>query len=192
MIDGGFTSDGVFAPPPTYMQDAVRIWRDAGGLYVADEVQVGHGRSGSHLWGFHAYGVTPDIVTLGKPMGNGHPVAAVVTRADIVDRFARTTEWFSTFGGNPVACEAGLTVLDVIETENLIDRAAKRSAELVAAFGALAERHEPIGDVRAVGLLIGVDSRSTSFTRTTLRPCTSMICWSRRSRLRSSRPSDAV
>ncbi len=157
MIDGGFTSDGVFVPPAAYLQEATRIWRDAGGLYVADEVQVGYGRSGKHLWGFRSHGVIPDIVTLGKPMGNGHPVAAVVTRADLVDRFARTTEWFSTFGGNPVACEAALAVLDVIETEGLIARAAERSAELVPALDTLAERHEAIGDVRAVGLLIGVD-----------------------------------
>ncbi len=157
MIDGGFTSDGIFAPPPAYLQEAVRSWREAGGLYVADEVQVGFGRSGTDLWGFPAHGVTPDVVTLGKPMGNGHPVAAVVTRSDIVDRFARTTEWFSTFGGNPVACRAGLAVLDVIEAEDLIARAAERSAELVSALNAVAERHALIGDVRSVGLLLGVE-----------------------------------
>ena len=101
VVDSGFTSDGIFTPPAEYLQDAVRRWRDAGGLFVADEVQSGFGRPGSHLWGFDVHGVVPDIVTLGKPMGNGHPVAAVMTRADIVDRFARETEWFSTFGGQP-------------------------------------------------------------------------------------------
>jgi 4-aminobutyrate aminotransferase-like enzyme/Ser/Thr protein kinase RdoA (MazF antagonist) len=169
MIDGGFTSDGVFEPPPDYMQEAVRAWQDAGGVFVADEVQVGFGRSGTYLWGFQAYGVTPDIVTLGKPMGNGHPVAAVVTRSDIVDRFARTTEWFSTFGGNPVACEAGLAVLDVIEAEDLIARAGERSAELVSALGEVAGRHDLIGDVRSVGLLLGVE---LVLGRTTREPAT--------------------
>jgi 4-aminobutyrate aminotransferase-like enzyme/Ser/Thr protein kinase RdoA (MazF antagonist) len=157
LIDSGFTSDGIFTPPPAYLQDAVRRWREAGGLFVADEVQVGHGRTGSHLWGFELHGVTPDVVTLGKPMGNGHPVAAVVTRSDIVGRFARETEWFSTFGGNPVACEAGLAVLDVIAQENLVINAASIGAQLAAGLRELAERHPLIGNVRAVGLLIGVE-----------------------------------
>ncbi len=165
LIDGGFTSDGVLTPPPDYLQDAVRRWRDAGGLYVADEVQVGFGRTGTGLWGFDRHGVVPDIVTLGKPMGNGHPVAAVITRSDIVDRFAETTEWFSTFGGNPVACEAALAVLDVIEDERLIARATERSDELVAALTELMERHAAIGDVRAVGLLLGVELVADRGTR---------------------------
>ena len=80
VVDSGFTSDGILTPPAEYLQDAVRRWREAGGLFVADEVQSGFGRPGSHLWGFDVHGVIPDIVTLGKPMGNGHPVAAVVTR----------------------------------------------------------------------------------------------------------------
>lgn len=157
LLDSGFTSDGIFTPPPAYLQDVVRRWRQAGGLFVADEVQVGYGRTGSHLWGFELHGVTPDVVTLGKPMGNGHPVAALVTRSDIVDRFARETEWFSTFGGNPVACEAGLAVLDVIERENLVTNAAAIGAQLVAGLRALADRQPLIGDVRALGLLIGVE-----------------------------------
>ena len=124
LVDSGFTSDGILTPPGAYLQDAARRWRGAGGLFVADEVQSGFGRPGSHLWGFDVHGVIPDIVTLGKPMGNGHPVAAVITRRDIVDRFARETEWFSTFGGNPVACEAALAVLDVIEEECVAQNAA--------------------------------------------------------------------
>jgi 4-aminobutyrate aminotransferase-like enzyme/Ser/Thr protein kinase RdoA (MazF antagonist) len=157
MIDPGFTSDGILAPPPSYLQEAVHRWREAGGLFVADEVQVGYGRSGTHLWGFHAHGVTPDFVTLGKPMGNGHPVAAVITRSDIAERFARETEFFSTFGGNPVACEAGLAVLEVIEREGLIANARAMGERLVAGLRSLADRHVLIGDVRSVGLLIGVD-----------------------------------
>ena len=157
VVDSGFTSDGIFTPPADYLQDAVRRWRDAGGLFVADEVQSGFGRPGSHLWGFDVHGVIPDIVTLGKPMGNGHPVAAVITRADIVDRFARETEWFSTFGGNPVACEASLAVLDVIEQEGVQSNATEQGTWIRGALDELMARHSLIGDVRSLGLLIGVE-----------------------------------
>jgi 4-aminobutyrate aminotransferase-like enzyme/Ser/Thr protein kinase RdoA (MazF antagonist) len=157
MIDAGFISDGVFNPPPGYLQELVRHFRAAGGLYVADEVQVGYGRSGTHLWGFQANDVTPDFVTLGKPMGNGHPVAAVITRAEIAERFGEETEFFSTFGGNPVACEAGLAVLDVIERERLIANAASMGARLVEGVQRLTERHPLVGDVRSFGLLLGVE-----------------------------------
>lgn len=156
-VDPGFTSDGIFAPPSTYLQDAVRKWREAGGLFVADEVQTGFGRPGSHMWGFQVHGLVPDVVTLGKPMGNGHPVAAVITRADIVDRFARSTEWFSTFGGNPVACEAALAVLDVLEDEQLLPHAMEIARRLQAGLMSLMRRYDVIGDVRGVGLLMGVE-----------------------------------
>ena len=164
-VDSGFTSDGILTPPPAFLQDAVRRWRDAGGLFVADEVQSGFGRPGSHLWGFEVHGVIPDVVTLGKPMGNGHPVAAVVTRADIVDRFARETEWFSTFGGNPVACEAGLAVLDVIERESVQANAAEVGAWVRGALEELMTRHQAIGEVRSLGLLIGVELVTDRTTR---------------------------
>jgi 4-aminobutyrate aminotransferase-like enzyme/Ser/Thr protein kinase RdoA (MazF antagonist) len=156
-VDPGFTSDGIFAPPSTYLQDAVRRWRDAGGVFVADEVQTGFGRPGSQMWGFQVHGLVPDIVTLGKPMGNGHPVAAVITRADIVDRFARSTEWFSTFGGNPVACEAALAVLDVLEEEQLLAHALEIGRQLQERLMSLKHRHDLIGDVRSIGLLMGVE-----------------------------------
>lgn len=156
-VDPGFTSDGIFAPPPAYLQGAVSRWREAGGLFVADEVQLGFGRSGSWMWGFQAHGLVPDIVTLGKPMGNGHPVAAVITSAEIVDRFARSTEWFSTFGGNPVACEAALAVLDVLDDEELLSHASEISGHLRAGLISLMDRHAWIGDVRSIGLLIGVE-----------------------------------
>ena len=156
-VDSGFTSDGILTPPGDYLQDAVRRWRAAGGLFVADEVQSGFGRPGSNLWGFDVHGVIPDVVTLGKPMGNGHPVAAVITRKDIVDRFALETEWFSTFGGNPVACEAALAVLDVIEQELVAQNALEQGAWIRARLEALMERHALIGEVRSLGLLIGVE-----------------------------------
>jgi 4-aminobutyrate aminotransferase-like enzyme len=156
-IDTGFTSDGILTPPPAYLQEVCRIWRAAGGLFVADEVQVGFGRTGAHFWGFESHGLTPDIVTLGKPMGNGHPVAAVITRSEIAAHFARETGWFSTFGGNPVAAAAALAVLDVIEEEELMGNALEVGELLRSQLGGLAERHSLIGEVRSRGLLIGVD-----------------------------------
>jgi len=155
--DALFTSDGIFAPPPAYLRNIAQRVHDAGGLYVADEVQCGHGRSGLHLWGFQSSNVTPDLVTLGKPMGNGHPVAAIVTRSEIAERFAANSTMFSTFGGNPVACRAALAVLDVIEENNLVERAHGTGARLRASLEALAARHEAIGEVRGAGLLIGVE-----------------------------------
>ena len=156
-VDGGFTSDGILAVPPAYVRALADLTHEIGALYVADEVQVGHGRAGEGLWSFAANEVQADIVTMGKPMGNGHPVAAVITRRELTERFAETTEWFSTFGGNPVACAAALAVLDVIEDERLIERAARVGPALRAAIAALTGAHPSIGDVRGVGLLSGVE-----------------------------------
>ncbi|HTE65975.1 MAG TPA: aminotransferase class III-fold pyridoxal phosphate-dependent enzyme [Candidatus Binatia bacterium] len=156
-LDSAFTADGIFVPPAAVVRELVAVARAAGALLIADEVQCGFGRTGDGLWGFATWGVTPDLVTLGKPMGNGHPVAAVVTRAEIVDRFAAQTTWFSTFGGNPVACAAALAVLDVIEDEHLVARAAEVGGRLGEALAALAERHSSIGDVRGRGLMAGVE-----------------------------------
>lgn len=156
-VDSLFTSDGIFVPEPEVVRAFVAAARDAGALFVADEVQSGHGRTGDGLWGFGRWGVTPDIVTLGKPMGNGHPIAAVVTRSDIVDRFAAQTTFFSTFGGNPVACAAALAVLDVVEDEGLVARASDVGRGLRSAIAALGQRDERIGDVRGRGLTAGVE-----------------------------------
>ena len=156
-VDGGFTSDGILAVPPAYVRALADLTHEIGALYVADEVQVGHGRAGDGLWSFAANEVPADIVTMGKPMGNGHPVAAVITRRELTERFAETTEWFSTFGGNPVACAAALAVLDVIEDERLIERAARVGPALRVAIAALMPAHPSIGDVRGVGLLSGVE-----------------------------------
>jgi 4-aminobutyrate aminotransferase-like enzyme/Ser/Thr protein kinase RdoA (MazF antagonist) len=152
-----FTSDGIFHPPASYLQEVVGRVQAAGGLFVADEVQSGYGRSGTDLWSFAAFDVTPDLVTLGKPMGNGHPVAAVVTRAHIAEHFASRTELFSTFGGNPVACRAALAVLEVVEEEGLQQHARDVGEYLRSALERLMSRHESMGDVRGAGLLIGVD-----------------------------------
>jgi 4-aminobutyrate aminotransferase-like enzyme len=154
-LDCGFTSDGIWTPPAEDVQAIAVATRAAGGVVIADEVQAGHGRTGTHLWSFAQYGIAPDVVTLGKPMGNGYPVAAVIARQELFDRLKEETEVFSTFGGNPVAARAALAVLDVIEDERLIDNARDVGAELL---GALRELN--IGEVRGRGLLIGVQLES--------------------------------
>ena len=137
--------------PSGYLREAYRHARAAGALCIADEVQVGFGRVGSSMWAFELQGVVPDIVTLGKPMGNGHPLAAVVTTPEIAAAFANGMEFFSTFGGNPVSCAVGMAVLDVIEREELMARAAATGSMLLDGFRELQQRHELIGDVRGVG-----------------------------------------
>jgi 4-aminobutyrate aminotransferase-like enzyme len=148
---------GQVDPPSGFLPAAYRLARDAGAVVVADEVQIGFGRVGSHWWGFAAHGAQPDIVSLGKPIGNGFPLGAVVTTPEIAASFANGMEYFSTFGGNPLACAAGLAVLDVLEAEGLRAHAAAVGAHLAAGFTALAARHEAIGDVRGRGLFLGVD-----------------------------------
>jgi 4-aminobutyrate aminotransferase-like enzyme len=143
--------------PPGYLTEAYRHVRAEGAVCIADEVQVGFGRLGTHFWGFETQGVVPDIVVLGKPIGNAFPLAAVITTKEIADSFANGMEFFSTFGGNPVACAAGLAVLDVLEEERLQDRALKVGAYLMNGLKALQERHTLIGDVRGSGLFLGID-----------------------------------
>ena len=156
-IDPAFTADGVLAPPPSYLGEAARRVQALGGLLVADEVQAGHGRSGNSLWSFQASGIVPDMVVMGKPMGNGFPVAALVTRSEVLGAVAEETELFSTFGGNPVACAAALAVLAVIEDENLVANAAESGSYLREGLAKLADGHALIGDVRGEGLLLGVE-----------------------------------
>ena len=143
--------------PPGYLAAAYEHARAAGALCIADEVQVGFGRVGSSMWAFQHQGVVPDIVTLGKPMGNGHPLAAVVTTRAIADAFANGMEWFNTFGGNPVSCAVGMAVLDVIDDEHLMANASLVGQQLIDGFHELRSRHEVIGDVRGLGLYLGVD-----------------------------------
>jgi 4-aminobutyrate aminotransferase-like enzyme len=156
-LDPAFTADGILSPPPTYLREAARRARALGGLVVADEVQAGHGRSGTHLWSFQASGIEPDMVVMGKPMGNGFPVAALVVRSQLLRAIPEEVELFSTFGGNPVACAAALAVLAIIEDEGLVANAAKVGSYLRQGLLALAERHPLIGDVRGEGLLLGVE-----------------------------------
>jgi 4-aminobutyrate aminotransferase-like enzyme len=156
-LDPAFTADGILSPPPTYLREAARRARVLGGLVVADEVQAGHGRSGTHLWSFQASGIEPDMVVMGKPMGNGFPVAALVVRSQLLRAVPEEVELFSTFGGNPVACAAALAVLAIIEDEGLVANAAKVGSYLRQGLLTLAERHPLIGDVRGEGLLLGVE-----------------------------------
>jgi 4-aminobutyrate aminotransferase-like enzyme/Ser/Thr protein kinase RdoA (MazF antagonist) len=142
--------------PPGYLSAAYAHARAAGALCIADEVQVGFGRVGSHLWGFETQGVVPDIVTLGKPMGNGHPLGAVVTSRDLAERFANGMEFFSTFGGNPVSARIGLAVLDVMRDERLQEHALAVGATLRRDLSTLM-RHTAVGDVRGRGLFLGIE-----------------------------------
>jgi 4-aminobutyrate aminotransferase-like enzyme len=143
--------------PPNYLEEVYKRVRGAGGLCIADEVQVGFGRLGTHFWGFETQNVIPDIVVLGKPIGNGFPLAAVITTPEIARSFDSGMEFFSTFGGNPVACAAGLAVLKVVEEENLQLRALRVGNYLREALLSLQEQHPLIGDVRGSGLFLGVD-----------------------------------
>jgi 4-aminobutyrate aminotransferase-like enzyme/Ser/Thr protein kinase RdoA (MazF antagonist) len=155
-LDTAFTSDGVHVPPAAELQAVVDQTRAAGGVFVADEVQAGHGRLGA-LWAFARYGLEPDVVTLGKPMGNGYPVAAVVARGELVETLAAQTSVFSTFGGNPVAAQAALAVLDVIEDEGLVERAGRVGDLLRGSLESL-----PSVQVRGAGLLVGVELESSA------------------------------
>jgi 4-aminobutyrate aminotransferase-like enzyme/Ser/Thr protein kinase RdoA (MazF antagonist) len=160
---------GQIVPPAGYLRKAFEHVRSAGGLCVVDEVQVGMGRVGTHMWAFETQGVVPDIVTMGKPIGNGHPLGAVVTTPEIARSFANGMEFFSSFGGNPVSMAVGLAVLDVIEEERLCQRAERVGGYLMDGFRVLAGQHPQIGDVRGAGLFIGVELVRD---RETLEPAT--------------------
>jgi len=167
ICDNIFSSNGILTPAPDYLQEVYRQVRAAGGLIVADEVQSGLCRLGDHMWGFEDSGVIPDIVTMGKPIGDGHPLAAVVTTAAIAEEFSRKFHYFNTFGGNPVSAAVGLAVLDVIENERILRNVHEVGAYLGAGLEALAEKNELIGDVRGKGLFYGVE---IVLDRSTLEP----------------------
>ena len=157
LVDSIFSSDGVFAEPAGFLRGAVDAVHRAGGLFVADEVQCGFGRLGESLWGFDRHGVQPDVITLGKPMGNGYPMGGVVTRPDILAAFCAKYGYFNTFGGSPVAAAAGLAVLEVIEEEGLIENARVVGEHLRRRLVELSTRHAHLGEVRGAGLYVGVD-----------------------------------
>jgi 4-aminobutyrate aminotransferase-like enzyme len=157
LLDSIFSSDGIYADPAGFLKQAVDAVHQAGGLFISDEVQPGFGRTGAGMWGFQRHSVEPDIVTMGKPMGNGFPVGGVVTRPEILESFCETTGYFNTYGGNPVAAAAGLAVLDVIEDEGLIENAKRIGGHLHAGLQEIATWHPGVGDVRSAGLFIGIE-----------------------------------
>jgi 4-aminobutyrate aminotransferase-like enzyme len=156
IVDDIFSSDGVFMAPRGFLSPAVEAVRAAGGVYIGDEVQPGHGRTGT-MWGFQQHHVVPDLVTMGKPMGNGHPVGAMAARPALLEAFGRTSNYFATFGGSTVSSAVAKAVLDVIADEQLLANAQAQGAYLRAGVEALARRHECIGDIRGAGLFLGVE-----------------------------------
>ncbi|NJK63434.1 MAG: aspartate aminotransferase family protein [Synechococcaceae cyanobacterium SM2_3_1] len=156
LVDTIFSSDGVYPDPPGLLQEAVSVVHEAGGLWIADEVQPGFGRTGV-MWGFQRHEVVPDLVTLGKPMGNGFPLSGIVTRPQYLQQFSEQFGYFNTFAGNPVAAAAGLAVLRVIEEEQLMDHAGELGTILRSQVQELSTHCPVIGGVRGTGLYLGVD-----------------------------------
>jgi 4-aminobutyrate aminotransferase-like enzyme len=156
MIDSIFDCPGTIEAPTGYFQQVYKTVREAGGLVIADEVQSGYCRTGK-WWGFAHDDVVPDIVTLGKPMGAGHPLAAVVTTPEIAEKFASKSSYFNTFGGNPVSTAVGKAVIDVIDAENILENVDRVGAYTRAGLEKLLEKYDVIGDVRGRGLFLGMD-----------------------------------
>jgi 4-aminobutyrate aminotransferase-like enzyme len=156
-IDTALTSSGIFDPPPEWLDAVAGRVRSAGGLVVADEVQYGLGRSGSHFWGFERRGLAPDMVTLGKPVGNGYPMGVVIAGRSLIEAFQAKYGFFSTFGGNAVSASAGLAVLDVLEREQLVAHAGTTGAYLRDQLELLAARYDCLGAVRGTGLMLGLE-----------------------------------
>lgn len=161
-----FANEGLLNVPPGFLEKAVARVRSAGGVYITDEVQAGFGRSGQHMWAHQWYDVQPDIVTMGKPMGNGYPLAGVVARPDLIEAFSRDAMYFNTFGGTPVACAVGMAVLDALEQDNLLQNAVTTGAYVTEGLRKLKDKHELIGDVRDLGLFFGVELVSSRSSKT--------------------------
>jgi len=157
IIDPFFANEGFPDLPSGFLNKAVEAVRKAGGLVIADEVQPGFGRTGEHMWGHQRAGVVPDVVTLGKPMGNGHPIGGVVAGTETLNAFRKAFRYFNTFGGNPVSCAAASAVLDVLRDENLTENARAVGEYARAGLEKLAEKHDIIGNVRGAGLFFGAE-----------------------------------
>lgn len=157
IVDTVFSSDGVFVDPAGFLAPAVAAIRAAGGLFIADEVQPGFGRTGAAMWGFQRHALLPDMVSLGKPMGNGYPVAGLVIRPEVIEAFGSKARYFNTFGGNAVAAATALAVLEVVENERLMDNARDVGAAFSAGLRGLAKDHAALGELRAAGLFLGQD-----------------------------------
>ena len=174
LIDTLFANEGLPERLPGYVEQAVELVRAAGGVFICDEVQAGFARTGDAMWGHQLTGATPDIVTLGKPMGNGHPVAGVVTRREWVDSFGLVANYFNTFGGNPVSAAAGMAVLEVIEREGLQDNSRRVGLYVREGLERLRDKHAIIDNVRGQGLFFGLelvhdDAEATPATAETKR-----------------------
>lgn len=157
IVDPFFANEGFPDLPEDFLAPAVAAVRKAGGLVICDEVQPGFGRTGTHMWGHQKAGILPDIVTLGKPMGNGHPVGGVVAGSETLNAFRKAFRYFNTFGGNPVSCAAAMAVLDVLEAEKLQENALHVGAYARAGLQKLGEKHALIGNVRGSGLFFGAE-----------------------------------
>ncbi|MEJ1177667.1 MULTISPECIES: aspartate aminotransferase family protein [unclassified Pseudarthrobacter] len=157
IADSIFSSDGIFAGPAGFLRPIIEEVHAAGGLYVADEVQPGFGRTGEEWWGFQRHGIVPDIVTIGKPMGNGIPVAAAIFKPELLQEFGKNIRYFNTFGGNSVAIAAAQAVLDVIRDESLIENALKVGGKILTGLKDLAQGLDQVAEVRGSGFFIGVD-----------------------------------
>lgn len=155
IVDTIFSSDGVYPDPTGFLAPAAAAIRKAGGLFLADEVQPGFGRTGSQFWGFQRHGLIPDMVSMGKPMGNGYPLAGLAVRPDTIAEFGASARYFNTFGGNAVAAAVGLAVLDVIRDEALQENAETVGAAFTQGMKSLAQQHESLGETRAAGLFLG-------------------------------------
>ena len=165
-LDGVLTSDGIIDLDPAYVQELVAAPTMRAAYWVADEVQGGHGRTGDALWSFQRSRHRPDFVTLGKPMGNGHPVAAVITRSDLVDRFAERPTGSRPSRGNPVSSAAALAVLDVIEDERVLERVRPAGESVRAGLRDVTAGHPSVGEVRGMGLINTVEFVSDPVTKT--------------------------
>ena len=155
MVESLMGCGGQIVLPESFLKKTFKLINDVGGINIADEVQIGFGRMGSSFWGFETCDVIPDIVTLGKSMGNGHPIAAVVTTKEIADKFNNGMEYFNSFGGNPVSCSIGNEVLNIIEDEDLQKNALEVGSYLITQLRTL--DHPLIGDIRGIGLFVGIE-----------------------------------
>lgn len=165
LVDTVFSSDGVFTAPAGFLREAVQAIRAAGGVFIADEVQPGFGRTGEAFWGFMRHGVVPDLVTMGKPMGNGHPVAGLTVRPEVMQAFGQASRYFNTFGGNPVSMAAATAVLDVIQHNGLQANALNVGNYLREKLAALGQRHAIVGEARGAGLFVGLELVTDRTTR---------------------------
>ncbi len=157
LIDSFFANEGLPDAVPGYVQKAAALVRAVGGLFICDEVQAGFARTGDAMWGHQLTGEVPDIVTLGKPMGNGHPVAGVVAGRGLVDAFGKAANYFNTFGGNPVSAAAATAVLDVIQNDGLQAHVTRTGVYVRAGLEALRKKYSIIGNIRGRGLFFGIE-----------------------------------